>query len=502
MGDVYAIKMEHIHKGFSGVPVLKDVDFELKEGEIHALLGENGAGKSTLIKILSGAHEKDSGVVQVFGEEKEIHNPQDAHALGIQCIYQELSLVPHLSVADNIFLGRELGKKMWVNEKETYRKAREMLDLLSLDFDVKRQVRTLGIGAQFFTEICRCLLGNARIVILDEPTSAMTPIEYDYFLRAIKKLREQHISVIYISHRLDEIKDICDRVTILRDGKNVRTAEVSDISIPEIIREMVGKDASGYLQRQEGVDLTNAPVVMKLEHVSSSHIEDISFELKAGEILGVTGLLGAGKTELANVIFGVDKKTDGTITVEGKEVNFKNPLQAMNAGIGLVPEDRKQTGLFQEFDIKSNIAIVNLNQMRKMRFLVRRSKEKSLAEECVRNLNVKCHSVNQKMKHLSGGNQQKAVLSKWIARNPRILLLDEPTRGIDVGSKEEIYNLIHKLAHSGMAVMVLSSEMPEVLALSDRILILHDRKMKGEMPGEEADQEKILMTITGGEANE
>ena len=502
MGDVYAIKMEHIHKGFSGVPVLKDVDFELKEGEIHALLGENGAGKSTLIKILSGAHEKDSGVVKVFGEEKEIHNPQDAHALGIQCIYQELSLVPHLSVADNIFLGRELGKKMWVNEKETYRKAREMLDMLSLDFDVKRQVRTLGIGAQFFTEICRCLLGNARIVILDEPTSAMTPIEYDYFLRAIKKLREQHISVIYISHRLDEIKDICDRVTILRDGKNVRTAEVSDISIPEIIREMVGKDASGYLQRQEGVDLTNAPVVMKLEHVSSSHIEDISFELKAGEILGVTGLLGAGKTELANVIFGVDKKTDGTITVEGKEVNFKNPLQAMNAGIGLVPEDRKQTGLFQEFDIKSNIAIVNLNQMRKMRFLVRRSKEKSLAEECVRNLNVKCHSVNQKMKHLSGGNQQKAVLSKWIARNPRILLLDEPTRGIDVGSKEEIYNLIHKLAHSGMAVMVLSSEMPEVLALSDRILILHDRKMKGEMPGEEADQEKILMTLTGGEANE
>ena len=229
--------------------------------------------------------------------------------------------------------GRELGKKTWINERDTYKRAREMMELLSLDIDVKSQVQTLGIGAQFFTEICRCLLGNARIVILDEPPSAMTPIEYSYFLRAIKKLREQHISVIYISHRLDEIKDICDRVTILRDGKNVRTAEVKDITIPEIIHEMVGKDASGYLQRQQGADLAKAPVMMKLDHVSSGKIEDISFELKAGEILGVTGLLGAGKTELANVIFGVDRKTKGIITVDGKECTFKNPRQAMKAGI-------------------------------------------------------------------------------------------------------------------------------------------------------------------------
>lgn len=496
--ETYAIKMERIQKGFSGVPVLKEVDFELKEGEIHALLGENGAGKSTLIKILSGAHEKDGGTVKVFGEEVEIHNPQDAHALGIQCIYQELSLIPHLSVADNIFLGRELGKKAWINERDTYKKAREMMDMLSLDINVKSQVQSLGIGAQFFTEICRCLLGNARIVILDEPTSAMTPIEYGYFLRAIKKLREQHISVIYISHRLDEIKDICDRVTILRDGKNVRTAKVKDITIPEIIHEMVGKDASGYLQRQQGADLTKAPVMMKLDHVSSGKIEDISFELKAGEILGVTGLLGAGKTELANVIFGVDKKTRGTIIVDGKEYTFKNPRQAMKAGIGLVPEDRKRTGLFQEFDIKSNIAIVNLEQMEQWKVLVHRSKEKELAKRCVKDMNVKCRNTNQKMKHLSGGNQQKVVLSKWIARNPKVLLLDEPTRGIDVGSKEEIYNLIHELANEGMAVMVLSSEMPEVLALSDRIIILHDRKYKGEIAGEGATQEEILMTITGG----
>ena len=500
--DTYAIKMEHIQKGFSGVPVLKEVDFELKEGEIHALLGENGAGKSTLIKILSGAHEKDSGTVKVFGKEVEIHNPQDAHALGIQCIYQELSLIPHLTVADNIFLGRELGKKTWINERKTYKEAQKMMEMLSLDIDVKSRVQSLGIGAQFFTEICRCLLGKAKIVILDEPTSAMTPVEYNYFLRAIKKLREQHISVIYISHRLDEIKDICDRVTILRDGKNIRTADVNDISIPEIIQEMVGKDASGYLRRQQGADLTHAPVIMKVDHVSSAKIQDISFELKAGEILGVTGLLGAGKTELANVIFGVDKKTKGTITIEGKEYTFKNPLQAMKAGIGLVPEDRKKTGLFQEFDIKSNIAIVNLDKMERGKVLVQRTKEKELAEKCVKDMSVKCNNINQKMKHLSGGNQQKVVLSKWIARNPKVLLLDEPTRGIDVGSKEEIYNLIRELANEGMAVMVLSSEMPEVLALSDRILILHDRKCKGEIPGEGATQEEILMTITGGKDNE
>lgn len=500
--ETYAIKMEHIQKGFSGVPVLKEVDFELKEGEIHALLGENGAGKSTLIKILSGAHEKDGGTVRVFGEEVEIQNPQDAHALGIQCIYQELALVPHLSVADNIFLGRELGKKVWINERDTYKRVREMMELLNLDINVKSQVQSLGIGEQFFTEICRCLLGNARIVIMDEPTSAMTPIEYSYFLRVIKKLREQHISVIYISHRLDEIKDICDRVTILRDGKNVRTAEVKDITIPEIIHEMVGKDASGYLQRQQGEDLTNAPVVMKLDHVSSGKIEDISFELRAGEILGVTGLLGAGKTELANVIFGIDKKTEGTIIMDGKECTFKNPRQAMRAGIGLVPEDRKRTGLFQEFDIKSNIAIINMEKMEQWRVLIHRSKERELAKRCVKDMNVKCRSTNQKMKHLSGGNQQKVVLSKWIARNPKVLLLDEPTRGIDVGSKEEIYNLIHKLANRGMGVIVLSSEMPEVLALSDRILILHDRKYKGEIAGEGATQEKILMTITGGGEDE
>lgn len=500
--NTYAIKMEHICKGFSGVPVLKDVDFELKEGEIHALMGENGAGKSTLIKILSGAHEKDSGTVTVFGKEVEIHNPQDAHALGIQCIYQELSLVPHLSVADNIFLGRELGKEVWINEREIYARAREMMQMLNLNIDVKRQVQTLGIGAQFFTEICRCLLGNAKIVIMDEPTSAMTPIEYEYFLKTIQKLREQNISVIYISHRLDEIKDICDRITILRDGKNAITSQVKDITIPEIIRQMVGKDASGYLARKTTADLAKAPVVLKLSHVSSSRIHDISLELKAGEILGVTGLLGAGKTELANVIFGVDKKTQGTITPNGQECNFRNPLDAMEAGIGLVPEDRKRTGLFQEFDIKSNVAIVNLNKMEKLKVLIKRSKEKILAEQCVKNLNVKCNSVFQKLKHLSGGNQQKVVLSKWIERNPKILLLDEPTRGIDVGSKEEIYNLIRELAKEGMAVLLLSSEMPEVLALSNRIIILHDKAMKGEIAGEGATQEKILLTITGGEDNE
>ena len=501
--SAYAIEMQHIQKSFSGVPVLKDVDFQLEEGEIHALLGENGAGKSTLIKILSGAHEKDAGTVKIFGREVKIHNPQDAHELGIQCIYQELSLVPHLSVADNIFLGREIGSNLWINERSTYTKAKEMMDMLNLDIDVKKQVRQLGIGAQFFTEICRCLLGNARIVIMDEPTSAMTPIEYEYFLRTIKKLREQKISVIYISHRLDEIKDICDRVTILRNGKSIVTSKVSDISIPEIIKQMVGKDASGYLTRQAGNDLTNAPVMLELDYVTSASFPiGISLKLRAGEILGVTGLLGAGKTELSRIIFGVDKVLSGEMKVDGKKCRFKTPLDAMNARIGLVPEDRKQTGLFQRFDIKSNVAIVNLDQIQLLRNLVNRRAEKALAEKCIKNMNVKCSGATQKLIHLSGGNQQKVVLAKWIERKPKILLLDEPTRGIDVGSKEEIYNLIHELAKEGMAIMVFSSEMPEVLALSDRIIILHNREYKGEINGDGATQEQILLTITGGETNE
>lgn len=491
----YAVKMEHICKSFSGVKVLQDVDFELRSGEIHGLMGSNGAGKSTLIKILSGAHKKDSGRILVEGNEVDIQSPLDSKSLGIQCIYQELSLVPHLSVANNIFLGMEKTSKGFVCQAEINRMAQEMMDNLNLNINVKTMVGRLGIGAQFFTEICRCMVGNARIVIMDEPTSAMTPVEYQHFLKTIRLLRTKGISIIYISHRLDEIFEICDRITILKDGKNRTTCKVQDITMQEMITQMVGKDASGYLRRTETGMKQDAPVILSVKGVTNSKLHDISFELKKGEILGVTGLLGAGKTELAQVLFGADRITAGSIVLNGRNCSFRHPIHAMNAGIGLVTEDRKLEGLFHDFSIKENLSIVNLEGLTRLRWFVSRRKEARFAGEKIREFQVKCASAGQRIRYLSGGNQQKVILSKWIARNPQILLLDEPTRGIDVGSKEEIYTLIRKLASEGMSLIVFSSEMPEVIALADRILVLHDGNIKGEVNAQEATQESILLMV-------
>lgn len=491
----YAVKMEHICKSFSGVKVLQDVDFELRSGEIHALMGSNGAGKSTLIKILSGAHKKDSGKIFVEGKEADIQSPPDSKNLGIQCIYQELSLVPHLSVANNIFLGMEKTSKGLVCQAEINRMAQEMMDNLNLDINVKTMVGRLGIGAQFFTEICRCMVGNARIVIMDEPTSAMTPVEYQHFLKTIRLLRTKGISIIYISHRLDEIFEICDRITILKDGKNRTTCPVKDITMQEMITQMVGKDASGYLRRESTGMKQDAPVVLEARDITNSKLHNISFELRKGEILGVTGLLGAGKTELAQVLFGADRLNSGKMILNGRECRFRHPIHAMEAGIGLVTEDRKREGLFHDFSIKENISIVNLNSLSRLKWFVSRRKEARFAEEKVKELQVKCTSAGQLIRYLSGGNQQKVILSKWIARKPQVLLLDEPTRGIDVGSKEEIYTLIRQLAAGGTGLMVFSSEMPEVIALADRILVLHDGNIKGEINAQEATQESILLMV-------
>lgn len=492
-----AVRMENICKSFSGVKVLQNVNFTLEKGEIHALMGANGAGKSTLIKILSGAHTKDSGTIQIDGHEVAIQNPADSKRYGIQCIYQELSLAPDLSVANNIFLGQEKMSGKLVDQNGINQEAAHMMEELDLYMDVRLPVSQMGIGERFFTEICRCLVGDAKVVILDEPTSAMTPKEYNHFLKTIKTLRERGISIIYISHHLDEIFEICDRVTILRDGKNILTSKISEISMQEMIRQMVGKDVVSGRRIVEEHDFINAPVLLEMDHVTTKKLKNVSFQLHAGEVLAVTGLLGAGKTELANALFGEDKLISGRILVDGQEKKIRHPQDAMEEGIALVNEDRKGKGLLQDFSIKQNISISNLKAMCKKGCFVDRKKEQDVGDEMVKKLQVKCAGSNQLVRYLSGGNQQKVVLAKWMVRNPRILILDEPTRGIDVGSKDEIYTMIASFAKQGMGVMLLSSEMPEVLSLAHRIIVLKDGEERGVLTGKDATQNEILLVAAG-----
>lgn len=488
-----AVVMTDICKSFFGVRVLQDVNFTLKTGEIHALMGANGAGKSTLIKILSGAHRKDSGEILVNGQVVDIKNPVDAKTCGIQCIYQELSLAPDLSIADNIFLGQEKKKRGLVNQKYIEQEAARMMKELDLDVDVRTPIRKVGIGEKFFTEICRCLVGDAKVVILDEPTSAMTPREYQHFLKTIRTLRQRGISIIYISHHMEEIFEICDRITVLRDGKNVATSQISEITLQEVIHQMLGKEVISGRRFVENLDFTKKKVLLELDHVSTGKLKDLSFQLHEGEVLAVTGLLGAGKTELANVIFGEDKLLAGRICVDGREVSIRHPQDAMRCGIALVNEDRKGCGLLQDLSIKQNIAVSNLHQMKTALGLVDVKKEETLSREMTQQLRVKCTGVEQLVRYLSGGNQQKVVLSKWLLRDPKILILDEPTRGIDVGSKDEIYEMIARLAKQGMAILLLSSELAEVISMAHRILVLKDGQPRGELAGEGATQDEIMM---------
>ncbi|MGI6580571.1 MAG: sugar ABC transporter ATP-binding protein [Saccharofermentanales bacterium] len=495
----YILEMTNINKSFSGVQVLNDINFKLKKGEIHALLGANGAGKSTLIKILSGAHLKDSGTIKINGEVVNITNPVEAKNLGVQCIYQELSLIPDLTIAQNIFIGKEELNGIFLNHEIMNKKAKELMNDLEIDVDVKTKVRDLGIGHQFFTEICRCLIGNASIVIMDEPTSAMSPIEYKQFLKTIRLLRNRDISIIYISHHLDEIFDFCDSITILRNGFNQLSTTVASVNKRTVIEEMVGEDVSDYLEREYLGEFGNVEPILKVENVSTEKLKDVSFMVKTGEIFGVTGLLGAGKTELGNVIFGVDKFDKGNITFDGNEFSHDSIQDRIDMGIGLVPEDRKTSGLFQEFSIKDNVSLLNLNLFKTLNLFINRKKEAEFSDRFAKDLNVKFNNLNDKVRFLSGGNQQKVVLAKWISKNLKLLILDEPTRGIDVGSKEEIYSLIRKLAREGLTIIVMSSEVPEIIALSERILVLHNGQSKGILNGDDATESDILTLTTEGD---
>ena len=489
------LKLKNIRKEYPGVVALDDVSFTLQKGEVHILLGENGAGKSTLVKILSGAVNKTKGEIILFDEEVEIKNPKHAFQIGIGIIYQELNLIPHLTVAENIFLGREFSTNSGIlDNQKIIAEAQKLLDELKVEINSKSLIKDLGIAQQQMVEVAKALSLKAKILIMDEPTSALTEKEIEELFRIIKKLKKQGVSIIYISHRLDELFQIGDTVTILRDGKFVATKLISETSHNELIKMMVNRELKDQFPRVKpeiGYEL------LSLEKLTTANrLSNISFTLNAGEILGIYGLLGSGRTELARAIFGVDEILSGKILINGEIVKIKSPIEAINNGIALLTEDRKTQGLILELNLQKNISLASLSQVTTYGILSE-NKERNLSQKYISDLNIKTTGSLQKVRNLSGGNQQKVVLSKWLSSNAKIYIFDEPTRGIDVGSKVEIYEIMNRLTKEGAAVIMISSDMPEILGMSDRILVMHQGRATAELSGEKATQESILHYALG-----
>ena len=490
------LRMSQITKKYPGVTALDNVDFELKRGEVHVLIGENGAGKSTLMKVLSGAEVKNSGKIFLEDKEVSISNPIDAQKLGIVMIYQELNLVPQLSVGENIFLGREPKKKNGlIDWNKLYDESIKYLSKLSSDINPKKKVETLSVAEQQIVEVAKALSYNAKIIIMDEPTAALTTKEVAELFKVIKWLKSQNIGIIYISHRMEEIYEVGDRITILRDGKFVHCCKLNEITREEIIHKMVGRELDKEFPKkffQKGRE------ILRAENLSRKGvIENISFSLYQGELLGFSGLVGAGRTELARLIFGADKKSSGKIYLEGKEVEINSPADAIKNGIALLTEDRNKQGLILDMSIAQNVTLSNLAGIMKGLFIDKK-KEKDVVTEYSNDLNIRTPSIYQITRNLSGGNRQKVVLARWLFTNSKVVIFDEPTRGIDVGAKYEIYNLINNLLEKGIAVIMISSELPELLGMCDKIAVMHQGKIKGFLDHKDATQEKIMILATGG----
>jgi ABC-type sugar transport system, ATPase component len=475
------------------VQALSDVSFDLLPGEVHALLGENGAGKSTLMKIFSGVYIKDEGEIFINGEKTEIHTPSRAQELGIGIIHQELNLCRHLTVAENIFLGREAAKFGVMNAKEQNRKAKELLDRLNVEIDPKALVRELPVSKQQMVEICKTLSMNANIIIMDEPTSALTDKEIEDLFRIILDLKKQGKGIIYISHRLEELARITDRITILRDGKFISTHKFSEITLPEIIAKMVGRNLKEKFPRIESVP---GRTILEVKNLNAGkNVRDVSFKLREGEILGFAGLMGAGRTETVRALFGADPKETGEIFLDGKNVVIRQPADAIKAGLFAVPEDRKHDGLCVKLSVIDNLTMPNLDMVSAAGVLSAK-KSKNLASKMVDNLKIKTPHLQQYVKNLSGGNQQKIVVGKWLLRDARVVMFDEPTRGIDVAAKVEIYNIMNELKKQGVGVLFVSSELPEILGMSDRVVVMCNGQIKAELETMKTTQEEILHYAT------
>lgn len=496
------VEMKQIDKSFAGNKVLKNVDFEVRSGEVHALMGENGAGKSTLIKVLTGIHPRDHGVIKVDGAEVDFTNPKQAEEMGISVIHQELNIIPYLTVAQNMFLGKELvyGKTGILHKKEMHQRTKESLKELGVTTIHPNDIAgDLSVGKQQMVEIARALSTKARLIVMDEPTAALTDREIDNLFRVVTELKKQGVSIIYISHRMEEIFHLCDRITILRDGQFVGCENIADTSFEAIVKMMVGRElGERFPERTHAV----GDVIFEVENLKRDGLfQDVSFNVKEGEILGIAGLMGAGRSEVMEAIFGFQKKDGGTVKLLGKELHIKHPRDAVRAGIGFITEDRKAKGLVLGASIRENIALTNLRAVSKNGF-ISDAKEKNLVMDLIQKLQVRTTGKEQQVKSLSGGNQQKVVIAKWLGIHPRVLILDEPTRGVDVGAKKEIYTIMNELTQSGVAIMMISSELPEVLGVSDRIMVMHEGKVTGFLNRDEADQEKIMTAATGGNKHE
>lgn len=490
----YIVELENICKSFPGVKALDNVHFHLKAGEVMALLGENGAGKSTLMKVLSGVHNKDSGTMKIFGQEVDNMNPKRAQELGVAIIHQELNMCQHLTVAENMFLGRERRKGLKLSQKEMNAEAARVLKSLDIDLDPTTMVGSLQVSKQQMVEIAKALSTNARILIMDEPTSALTSKEIDELFRIIRRLRAEGKGIVYISHRLEELQHIVDRVTIMRDGHYITEGNFADMDMSYIIANMVGREIKEKFPR---VHCEKGRKIFEVKHLNAGRmVRDVSFESYEGEILGFAGLMGAGRTETTRAIFGVDPKESGEIWLDGKEIKIKNPMDAIRQGVVLAPEDRKKDGLCTKLSIRSNIELPNLDIACNKLGVVNRKKVTEMVQTAKENFSIKMPNDEIDAGSLSGGNQQKVVVGKWLARESRVVIFDEPTRGIDVAAKVEIYNLMNDLKKQGISVIFVSSEMPEVLGIADRIIVMCDGRITGEMMVQDATQEKILELAT------
>ena len=493
MNDII-VSMHDICKSFPGVKALDHVDFELRSGEVMALLGENGAGKSTLMKVLSGVYTRDSGDMEIQGKAYGNLTPKQAQAAGVAIIHQELNMCRHLTVAENMFLGREKVRGVVLNQREMEAEAAEMLGRLKIDISPRTVVGDLPISKQQMVEIAKALSMDARILIMDEPTSALTAREIEDLFRIIRDLRASDHGIVYISHRLEELQHIVDRVTIMRDGQYITTMNFADTTIDQIITYMVGREIKEKFPR---VTCEKGKKVFEVKNLNAGRmVRNVSFSLYEGEIVGFAGLMGAGRTETTRAIFGIDPKQSGQIFLDGREIAIHSPMDAIRQGVVLAPEDRKKDGLCTKLSIRHNIALPNLDLLCNRLGVVSHSKENAMCDRAVKNLQIKTPSVDVDAANLSGGNQQKVVVGKWLARDSRVVIFDEPTRGIDVAAKVEIYHLMNQLKQQGIAVMFVSSELPEVLGIADRVIVMCDGQITGEVMARETTQNEILTLAT------
>ncbi|MBT2731028.1 sugar ABC transporter ATP-binding protein [Carnobacterium sp. ISL-102] len=490
------VKMTGIRKSFGSNSVLRGVDFDIQAGEVHALMGENGAGKSTLMNILTGLHKEDAGEIVINGENKRFDNPKEAEENGVSFIHQEMNTWPEMTVLENLFIGKELKNKMgWVKTKEMRTLAEATFADLGVQIELDEDVKKLSVGQQQMIEIAKSLMTNAQVIIMDEPTAALTEREIDMLFKIIHTLKTKNVAIIYISHRMEEIFKISDRITVMRDGVSIDTSLTKETTNDDVVRKMVGRDLEDYYPKKHS---KIGEVVFETKGLTKENrFENISFTVKSGEIVGFSGLMGAGRTEIMRSLFGIDELDQGEIYLEGEKITIKNPSMAIAKGIGFLTENRKEEGLILDYSIRDNISLPSIDGFSK-KGLIDTHAESDFAKLLMERLHVKAENQFDSVSSLSGGNQQKVVLAKWIGIGSKVLILDEPTRGVDVGAKREIYQLMNELADRGVAIIMVSSDLPEILGVSDRVIVIHEGHVAGELAKTEATEEKIMKLATGG----